>query len=121
MGIHRDPVFGPMAMFGLGTVLLIAAVAAIPLLIDLPAKTAALRRRIAEDRKEARTLAAHSARLRDQPVDLELLAIDRVLGAADLIGARRVAVAAVKRSKLGLALNGAGPSRRADSTTRRQR
>ena len=39
--------------------------------------------------------------LRDQPVDFELLAVDRFFGAADLIGARRIVVAAVERGELG--------------------
>ena len=81
--------------------LVLLAVERIALLVDLPGEGAALRRRIAEDREEAGTFAAHATRLRDQPVDLELLAVDRILGAADLFGARRVVVAAVEGSKLG--------------------
>src|ERR1019366_5552118 len=64
-------------------------------------RSSALRRRNVEDREKAGTFTAAAARLRDQPVDLELLAVDRVLGAADLVGARRIAVAAVERRKLG--------------------
>jgi hypothetical protein len=82
-------------------VLVLQALERIALLVDLPAQTAALRRRNVEDREKAGTFTAAAARLRDQPVDLELLAVDRVLGAADLVGARRIAVAAVERRKLG--------------------
>ena len=81
--------------------LILHALERIALLVDLAVEPAALRRRIAEDREEAGAFAAHAARLRDQPVDLELLAVDRVLGAADLLRARRIAVAAIERSELG--------------------
>ena len=67
--------------------LVLQALERVALLVDLPAQAAALRRRIVEDGKEPGTSAAHAARLRDQPVDLELLAVDRVLGAVDLVGA----------------------------------
>src|SRR6185437_13273337 len=75
-----------------------------PLLVDAPRERAAFARRIAEDRKEARALAAGAARLRHQPVHLELLAVDGILRAADLLRALRIGVAAVERGKLRLQL-----------------
>ena len=81
--------------------LILHALERVALLVDLPVKAAALRRRIAEDREEAGAFAAHATRLRDQPVDLELLAVDRILSAADLVGAHRIVVAAVERGQLG--------------------
>ena len=73
----------------------------VALLVDLAVERAALRRRVAEDREEAGAFAAHAARLRHQPVDLELLAVDRVFGAANLVGAGRIVIAAVERGELG--------------------
>ena len=78
--------------------LVLQAIERIALLVDLPVQAAALRRRIAEDREKAGAFTAHMARLRDQPVDLELLAVDCVFRAADLIGAHGIVVAAVERS-----------------------
>src|SRR6185437_7806261 len=62
---------------------------------DLADQRPAGRRRVAEDRKEAGAFAAHAARLRDQ-------AVDRVLGAANLLRARRIGIAAVERRQLRL-------------------
>src|SRR4029077_17538066 len=59
--------------------LVLQALKRIALLVDLAAQAAALRRRIVEDREKAGAFAAHAARLRDQPVYFELLAIDGIL------------------------------------------
>jgi hypothetical protein len=66
------------------------------LLIDLPAQSAALRGRIIEDREESRAFAPDTARLRDKPIYFELLAIDHFFRAANLLGARRVGIAAIE-------------------------
>jgi hypothetical protein len=69
---------------------------------DLADQRPAGRRRVAEDRKEAGAFAAHAARLRNQAVDLDLLTVDGVLGAANLLRARRIGIAAVERRQLRL-------------------
>jgi len=66
------------------------------LLVDLQVERTALRGRIAENRKEAGAFAAHLARLGDQPVHLELLTVDDVFRPANLVGARRIGISAIK-------------------------
>ena len=82
--------------------LVLHAVEHVALLLDALVEPAALPRRIAEDRKEAAVAAADAARLRHQLVDLELLAVDGIVGALDLVGAGRVGIAAVERGELAL-------------------
>jgi hypothetical protein len=72
------------------------------LLVDLAIEPAALRGRAAENGEEAGALATDAPGLRHQAVDLELLAIDHVFRAPNLIGARRVCIALVEGRQLGL-------------------
>ncbi len=74
----------------------------VALLIDLPTKATALRRRIAEDREKSRAFATNASRLRHKPVDLELLTVDRILDATNLLNACGVRIATIDRRKLGL-------------------
>ncbi|HET7804691.1 MAG TPA: hypothetical protein VFL53_10650 [Pseudolabrys sp.] len=72
------------------------------LLVNLAVEWAALRGWVTENGEEARTLAADAPRLRHQPVDLELLPIDHVFRAPNLVGAGRVCVALIERCQLRL-------------------
>lgn len=70
--------------------------------LNLCIDRAALRRLAAEQREEARTLAAHPARLLGNALEFILLAAGRILVAAKLIVAGRVAAAAINYRQLAL-------------------
>src|SRR4029078_5979757 len=73
-----------------------------PLLVNLSSKRAALRRRVTEKGEEAGAVAPDPPRLRHQPVDLKLLAIDHVFRAPNLVGAGGVCITLVNRRQLRL-------------------
>ncbi|HET8544172.1 MAG TPA: hypothetical protein VFL68_06680 [Pseudolabrys sp.] len=72
------------------------------MLVNLAIKRAALRRRGAENGEEAGTLTTNTPRLRHEPIDFELLTIDHVFRAPNLVGAGWIRVALVKRRELRL-------------------
>jgi hypothetical protein len=76
------------------------AVKDIALLVNAAVERATLLRRAHEDREKADVSATHSARLGNQLVYLELLALDRIIGPSNLVGPGRVAISAVERGQL---------------------
>jgi hypothetical protein len=77
------------------------ALESISLLVQLPHQPAALRGWIAEDREKPEALTSYAARLGDQPIDFKLLAVDHFFAAPNLLGARRICIAAIEASQLG--------------------
>jgi hypothetical protein len=77
------------------------ALQSISLLVQLAHQPAALRWRVAEDREKSEAFTSYAARLGDQPIDFELLAVDHFFAAPNLLGARRICIAAIEASQLG--------------------